>query len=84
VVAIPVSLSHLLQLLPDGHDLLLARHFLGDDFSEKWGVQIVEKCSNRLIFYTFWLVIGKLMRIRIRFRMQIQMDLHPDLGISFH
>jgi hypothetical protein len=44
--------------------------------------QILKKCSNRLIFHTFWLFICKLMRIRfriqlftvmrIRIRMQIQ------------
>ncbi len=31
----------------------------------------LEKCQNRLIFNTFWLVICKLMRIRIRFRIQL-------------
>ncbi len=29
------------------------------------------KCLNRLIFHTFWLVVRKLMRIRIRFRIQL-------------
>jgi len=31
----------------------------------------LKKCSNRLIFHTFWLVIWKLMRIRIRIRIQL-------------
>ncbi len=30
-----------------------------------------KKCSNRLIFQTFWLLICKLMRIRIRFQIQL-------------
>jgi hypothetical protein len=33
--------------------------------------QTLEKVLNRLIFHTFWLVICKLVRIRIRFRIQL-------------
>ncbi len=36
------------------------------DFSLQINVQNFEKCSNRLICHTFWLVICKMMRIRIR------------------
>ncbi len=34
--------------------------------------QTHEKCLNRLIFHTFWLVICKLMRIRIQFITSMQ------------
>jgi hypothetical protein len=33
--------------------------------------QTLEKCSNRLLFHTLWLVISKLMQIRIRFLIQL-------------
>jgi hypothetical protein len=41
--------------------------------------QTLEKGLNRLIFHTFWLDICKLMRTRIRFRIQlINYDADPD------
>jgi hypothetical protein len=43
-------------------------HFAADpDPSVQVKGRTLEKCSNRLIFHTFWLVICKLMRIRIQF-----------------
>jgi hypothetical protein len=47
-------------------------------------IQTLKKCSNRLIFHTFWLVICKLMRIRFRIqlitlmRIWIRMRIHAD------
>jgi hypothetical protein len=39
--------------------------------ASKEGLKPLKKCSNRLIFHTFWLVICKLMRIRMRIRIQL-------------
>jgi len=41
------------------------------DTSFQMKAQTIEKCTNRLIFQSFWLVICKLMRIRILFRIQL-------------
>ncbi len=47
--------------------LLCTFHFDADpDPSFPIKAQNLEKCKNRLLFHTFWLVICKLMRIRIR------------------
>jgi hypothetical protein len=52
---------------PDSNFYLMRIRIL----ASKKKAQLLTKCSNRLIFNTFWLVICKLMRIRIRFRMDL-------------
>ncbi len=50
-------------------DPVLTFHFDADpdpDPSFQIKAQTMKKCSNRLVFHTFWLVICKLMRIRIQ------------------
>jgi hypothetical protein len=38
--------------------------------ASKYSLKPLKKCSNRLIFHTFWLVM-KLIRIGVRFRIQL-------------
>ncbi len=45
----------------------------------KKGSNAWKECSNRLIFHTFWLVICKLMRIRIRVLKMMRIHADPDL-----
>jgi hypothetical protein len=45
--------------------------------------QNLKKCSNRLIFHTFWLVICKLIRIRIRIQFITLMLLRIRIRSSF-
>ncbi len=47
------------------------------DPSFKKRLKLLKKCQNRLMFYTFWLDICKLMRIRFRIQL-INFDADPD------
>jgi hypothetical protein len=41
-------------------------------------LKLWKKCSKRLIFHTFWLVICKFMRIRFRIQLNTDADPNPD------
>jgi hypothetical protein len=51
---------------------------LDPSFQIKAQIKTLKKCSNRLIFLPFWLVICKLIRIRIRYPFQLDADPDPQ------
>jgi hypothetical protein len=46
--------------------------YLDADLDPSFQIRLKKKCSNRLIFHTFWFVFYKLMRIRLITWMRIR------------
>ncbi len=72
-----LSATILTSVADPAFNLMLIRSYLslwcgsGSEASFQIKAQKLKKCSNRLIFHTFWLGICKLMRIQIRVQIQL-------------